>query len=278
MVQTALTVISADVLIRLFTAMSTTPLPFDVRLSFARSGEQLWAHSIALERASPYFRTLFSSGFSECQIDTQESVSSVPGAVTAKSVVQQEVDWSDSDDDGDPVGRPTPQEPGHRYRSINVTAHAYRTYQATWVWIVSGFITFAQLHSRHDGHSNPEASSALPPSSELFRPPPAVSPKSVYRLAHFLELATLRDEALDAFKTGLTVDNVAHQLFSSTSDSYDEIRSAAATFAADHWDDVEGTERMKEMMAKVDAREVDHGGVVMKAVAEALVAKARRGG
>lgn len=108
------------------------------------------------------------------------------------------------------------------------------------------------------------------------RAPPPVSPKSVFRLAHLLDLPALQALALAAFRARLTVGNVAAQLFSSTADLHDDVRAAAAEFAAAHWSRVQGTDEMRRVMAKVAAREVDQSGVAMQALAKAALAQAAR--
>lgn len=66
---------------------------------------------------------------------------------------------------------------------IEVTSASYKTYRAVLCWILSNEIIFA-----------PITSSATPRTfdGDHSRSPAPVSPKSVFRLAHFLEIPTLK--------------------------------------------------------------------------------------
>ncbi len=256
--------------------MALTPLPFDVRFSFPRTGQDLWTNSAILRANSTYFTDMLDSGFAESQA---EIVTYSGSATSARATV--EPDWIDSDEEEPPQA---PLKPQQRVHTIEITDHAFNTYHAVWIWILTKQIHFKPL--------NPSPALALVGTSNQFcsppdpkRPkmtnaatsilgPPPVSPKSVFRLAHLLGLQPLTVKALGAFKSGLTVDNAARQLFSSTAVEYDEVRVAAAEFAAANWVRVEKTAGMMEMMQKVDVGEVDCGGVVMKALAKAALSRA----
>lgn len=256
-----------------------------MRLSFPHSGQDLWANSQILKEVSPYFQDLLENGFTE----SNTALCAYPGSTTGTSV-KHALDWSDSDDD-DP--QPTPLKPQQRVHTVKILNHSFKTYQAVYTWIVTSHILFAPLHplpvtrsgspSHDDAGSGSTASSTpSPPPAKRLRtdrldetatPPSGVSPKSVYRLAHFLGLDELQKLALDAFQSGLTVNNVADQLFSSTADSYEEIRTVAVAFAVEHWEEVGESESMRGKIAQVELGELDHGGRISIALAKGSLKK-----
>lgn len=190
------------------------PIPFDVRFSFPRSGQDLWASSTILSDASAYYKTLLESGFAESQVETGAYLGS-----TTTQTIERSTEWSDSDDDDT---SPVTYKSKQQIRTIVIKDHSFNTYHAVRIWILTKQITFASLRphptasavavtapatsSLSDGRHNTDTSAAWSASA------PIVSPKSVYRLAHLLELDDLKRLALDAFKACLTVQNVAHQL------------------------------------------------------------------
>jgi hypothetical protein len=128
------------------------------------------------------------------------------------------------------------------------------TYRTVLVYLVSSHIDFADLASTLLP-LNPAADETRKESFHRLRQqkvplPLPVSPKSIYRLADLLELPTLKNLALDHFKTQLMVENVARELFSNTSALYNELRAAALDFAVEHWSEVKETEAMKEIQQK----------------------------
>lgn len=255
-----------------------SPLPFDVHFAFPRSGQDLWANSAVLRDSSAYFDDLLSSGFAESQTEQVSYSGRLCGAQDADAAV----DWSDSDDDLGDGERAKAQQ---QIYTIEITNFSFKTYQAVWIWILTKYITFDTLRSSSTVQpstiSSIRVADGPPPrraatSPRVPRSSPPVSPKSVYRLAHLLDLTKLKQQALSVFTTSLTVDNVAVELFSSTADLHREIRTAAAQFAVEHWTEVSKTAKMKEMLQKIEGRELDYGGVISVALAEAALAKLGR--
>jgi hypothetical protein len=254
-----------------------SPLPFDVRFSFPRSGHDLWANSAILKKASFYFRTLLDSGLAESQ---GESCSYSGPKTEMSAATESSFEYSDEEDDGPATSPPSQQ----TLFSTVITDHAFRTYHAVWVWILTKHITFLPLQAERN---TPPASTASSTSAGLEPPAkrrkgdsssdtvPPVSPLAVYRLAHKLDLSELQDKALSDFRADLTVDNAARQLYSSTSGSYDDVREAAVKYVVKHWSKVKKTAGMREAEARVAARELDYGGVVSLALAKAGMAKSR---
>ncbi len=251
-----------------------------MRFSFPRSNNDLWANSTILKKASPYFKTQLESGFAEAV----RKVVTYPGD-TVEPDSASTLAFSDSDDEAATSAAEAPSKPEAKVHTVEVRAHSFTTYHAVWVWILTKRIEFAQLGS-YSAPASPDAASfplALQPAAKRRKTDaaptatPAASPKSVYRLAHLLELDKLKHEALEAFKDRLRVANATDQLFSSTSASYDEVRTAAAQFVTRHWAEVSQTEAMKVKIAQIAAGELDHSARIVMALAQAALAKATQG-
>ncbi|GAA5939422.1 hypothetical protein JCM3775_001706 [Rhodotorula graminis] len=165
-----------------------------------------------------------------------------------------------------PPTRSRPLIPPHM-RVVPIVGTAYRTYRAYLAWLYTGTVAFAPLSSSFQYPSSPPSSSsslpsrtspssastqrraALAPLRTLHpsRPHP-VSPKSLYRLAHFLDTPSLAAQCLAALTDALTVDNVAHELLAppAMGEVYDDVWNVEAGFAEEAWDDVRGSEAMRD--------------------------------
>ncbi|GAA5918934.1 hypothetical protein JCM1841_006691 [Sporobolomyces salmonicolor] len=84
--------------------------------------------------------------------------------------------------------------------------------------------------------------------------PPPVSPKSVYRLAHFLQDADLVQLALDNFKSQLGPANVAYELYSGVACSYEAIRDVVLEIVVDNWKEVSQAQGTGELEQNAGAR------------------------
>lgn len=115
------------------------------------------------------------------------------------------------------------------------------------LWLASSHIDFAPLRSSLQTTATPSRKSRLLTfhTSNPSLPIPS-SPKSVFRLAHHLELPELRALALEAFSSQLTPTNLALELFSSEAIKYDKLRKVVVEVAAKQWAGVKGSEGMKE--------------------------------
>ncbi|GAA6034129.1 hypothetical protein JCM8097_000710 [Rhodosporidiobolus ruineniae] len=265
-------------LLAAFAAYSAGPSAFNVRLAFPRQFREIWSSESVL-RQSPYFSTLLSSGFAETS----------GGNLLSDSRQLDLSSFDDSDDETDstlPKPPPTlslPTSPTHK--TITVTETAYSTYLAVVCWLQCRHIVFGSLTSsyRSTGSSSRKAATkrrfadafpesfddGQPPSSS---PPAPVSPKSVYRLSHLLELPALSSLALSSFSSQLTTANAAYELFSSTSACYDELCTAALDFVLKHVEEVFESEAMKEMERKAEADELtSQEGMIWARLARRLV-------
>ncbi|GAA5897626.1 hypothetical protein JCM5296_003742 [Sporobolomyces johnsonii] len=240
------------------------PQNLDVCLVFPREGRRLWASSKVLAEVSPYWQTqLASSGFREHVEDKEKS-----RKMTAIS------DDSDDELDDNPSSPPRtladspPPPPGTR--TIPITGTMYQTYRALLCWLYTGQLQFAPLTSTF--LRTPSSEADLPNSASSSAPsallsarrarlsalsslpalaafpslsPPVVSPKSLYRLSHFLEIPTLKSLCLAALRENLTLDNVAREMLGSFSEVYAEVWDLEIKWARNSWASVRAGEGMK---------------------------------
>lgn len=221
--------------------------PNDVVFYFPRCKRELWANSTALAQASTCWATLFDSGFAESETQARDS--------TASQVTIEQIDGDDSDDECDSLPlkgvavRQNSSIPAG-VKKVVVKNAVYTTYRAVLLYTQSGYIDFAPL--------------AAPPSASLTRKaslaarmtalkagqtaglPLAASPKSVYKLAHRLEYASLAKLALASIESQLTPENVVYQLTTDIS-IYDDVRKSLVSFATANWDTVREMETTREL-------------------------------
>ncbi|GEM09382.1 BTB/POZ-like domain containing protein [Rhodotorula toruloides] len=247
-----------------FTSLS----PNNVRLFFPRSGHSLCANERFLASSSPYFETLFVSGFSE-----DKTLATDP-AVDGDAEEPPPYTFDDSDDETDGLlgnrsldGKK--ESPALACKTITVTDTAYSTYFAVLVLLVTGKVTFASGRAcRSLPPPRPITRSASPRSTAIASAiaaqtaptPPPVSAKSVYRLAHLLELDTLASLALSEIRSQLGVENVAYALYSDVAATYPEVRSAVLDFAVEKWEKIVGAEATKEMEGLAEGGQADAAG------------------
>lgn len=101
---------------------------------------------------------------------------------------------------------------------------------------------------------------AIAPWSSLYphRPKP-VSPKSMYRLAHFLEIPALQTIAVEALRQQLAADTVAFEVFDDPMpEVYDEVAATEIDFAMANWSKVKASRAMRN----VQDRMVEEGATV----------------
>lgn len=116
-------------------------------------------------------------------------------------------------------------------RYVIVKDAPYRTYEATFRWLLTGSITFAKL-----------TSARLPDQDKACS-----SPKSVYRLAHQLEFHDLRKIALANYRQQLTADNVVSELFSTICTVYPELKETALTVLQQRWAEVRQRRKLDQL-------------------------------
>ncbi|GAA5820074.1 hypothetical protein JCM11251_005471 [Rhodosporidiobolus azoricus] len=271
-----------------FAAISLTSTPHDVLLQFPRSGHELWS-SEAVLRASSYFEDLFSSGFSE----TATSSQSVGFKAAKKGLPSKTFVDSDDEDDRSPY-LPKPRSHASTtsaasvsfpHITVAITEAAFSTYLAVVCFLQCGSVTFATLKSARtdsgqasDGAPKPKnrrrnrnrQSSA--PTTKPTLPHP-VSPKSVYRLAHFLSLPTLCTLALDNYRSQLTPSNATVELFDPFCALYPEAKDAVLDYIAANKREVGEAEATRQRLEKVEAQQQDGGGEQAEEAVWASLAK-----
>ncbi|GAA5917583.1 hypothetical protein JCM6882_001987 [Rhodosporidiobolus microsporus] len=160
------------------------------------------------------------------------------------------------------------------YHQVTIKGRtAWSTYRAVLTCAMSGRIEFSRLRSSYinerDRHKG-----MMDESDEDFVDcprycPMGVSPKSVFRLSHLLQMEELAEKALTEFRQRLTADNVLHELLSPTAAKYDELRKEAMTFATNNWDEVKRSSGFKEIKAKVANGEMPHAAPILMELLEA---------
>ncbi|GAA5830852.1 hypothetical protein JCM5353_000590 [Sporobolomyces roseus] len=258
-----------------FAASLRSRVSSNVCFDFPRIGRQLWANETVLRKASPYFENLFSSGFAE------DSASSTKVSSESSSDLPPYT-FEDSDDEMDPVfqktNSPESATPSSLppFKTITITDATYSTYYSVLCWIGTGHIVFAPLHSTSSASDSAGEKEVVKESKSKKKArrreatlnaleqvngplPPPSSPKSVYRLAHFLELPELVNLALQNFKSQLKADNATYELFSDVASSYPEIRDVALGYVVENWKNVIKSKSYEVIRSKADKGEGDVG-------------------
>ena len=150
--------------------------------------------------------------------------------------------------------------PGASFKTIEITQHCYETYLALLCWIGTGRIAFAPLRSTFVNESTGEGEEShtraklIEDSLELADPrsPSLVSPKSIYRLADYLQISKLSQIALANFTSQLTHDNVLQELYSDLAGKYPAIRDITLDYTVEHWKEIVKTRGYEEVSKKGD--------------------------
>ncbi|GAA5928045.1 uncharacterized protein JCM15063_006067 [Sporobolomyces koalae] len=246
--------------------------PQDVCLNFSKSSKRIWASSRVLTKASPFFRSLLSSGFAEGSGST----------MTAHPVnphFPYTFDDSDAEDDGKPeeeTAKKTNIPVPSGVKVVNVTDTAHSTYFAVLVWISTEVIEFAPIRStfyKEIGNSDTaQARAARTAAVKALRDRPqteeftVASPRSVYRLAHLLELHDLAKLALENYAHQLTISGVLYELFSDVSYSYPDVQELVLNYVVKNWENAKKTKSWKVIQARAGCEGAprDAGIVAMK--------------
>lgn len=229
-----------------FTVLSSLPYPNDVRFVFPRpdgTSLELWANSTILGEASPYLKTALESRFVEGSKESAKRRKKDKGAaIEQPSVYDAE---GDSDAEGDDViaeferGSKKVHD-DHQYHELTPEA-CYTTYRAFLAWLHSGHIVFAAPHNdlAHPASNAAERLQVL--RQTLANKPSAVlptSPRSLFELAHLLDVVELQHLAFHAIERQLTRDTVASLLFSKTAMRHEAVKKEAVDFATQQWGQV----------------------------------------
>lgn len=133
--------------------------------------------------------------------------------------------------------------------------------------LCAGYIRFAPLSSRASLLDEPYCDRKAYVENFLHvypsLPLPA-SPKSVYRLAHMMDLRKLQHLALEAFQQQLDSTTAFIEYFTNSSEPYEEIRSATWHYIVRNWEEVKKGKGMEAV-----ERMVDEGKIACKPGLEA---------
>jgi hypothetical protein len=143
------------------------------------------------------------------------------------------------------------------YHEVVISSTAYTTYKSILLWIHSSYINFAPLSSSgpHNMEADVEGSDHSAPADENLI---SASPKSVYRLAHLLDLPELCQLALDSIESQLTPFNVALELFGNLAGVYDDLRKIELDYFIANYDAVLKTTTMDVVKQRAIAGELTH--------------------
>ncbi|GAA5954917.1 hypothetical protein JCM3765_007811 [Sporobolomyces pararoseus] len=230
--------------------------PSNVCLYFPRTRSRLWTDEHTLRTASPYFETLLSSDFAE-------STPSRALDINAEDEKDQEPSppstYADSDTEEEYTTVSTPTKDGAAeaksfecfpYKIIKIHDTAYSTYEAVLLWISARYINFAPLLSNFSlvrDQSVAKIKNSLSPGL-----PPPVSPKSVYRLAHLLEIPELKKLALANYSSQLSTTGALLELYGDVSCTYPEVQDIAMSFVVKHWDQIKLGLAMQKIRQKME--------------------------
>ncbi|GAA5915549.1 hypothetical protein JCM6882_005934 [Rhodosporidiobolus microsporus] len=254
--------------------------PHNVCLTFPRASApplRLYSNRDFLVKTSPYFRDLFASDFREASpAAPAEAAVELDDAASAMSTDSgNDDDDLDSDEENNKLylelsPPPSSHKPPAGVHEIEITEAAYSTYRAVLTYVQTGFIDFAPLKSTclprfptAQRTRSVEVTARASRVNSAVLPP---SPKSVYRLAHFLGLDDLQRLALAHIRSGLRVDSVAFELADKTTNLYDEVQYMVVAFILANYSEVEDSAAYKKVMRRISAGEVPQAGSVMVAL------------
>ncbi|GAA6005675.1 uncharacterized protein JCM10292_006734 [Rhodotorula paludigena] len=163
---------------------------------------------------------------------------------------------------------------GFSYKQVKMTQAAYSTVRAVLVWMQTAFIRFAPLSSSclplNSNAKKTRSDHVLDALRKDPKLPLLCSPKSVFRLAHLLDLDDLETTCVAHFTSQLSVETAPSELFSELSRLFKPWRKATLDWVVEHWDDVKKSQKWKDMMERIADDDVDGAGAVMVELMGAL--------
>ncbi|KAJ8296376.1 DNA replication licensing factor mcm6 [Rhodotorula toruloides] len=249
-------------------------VPNDVALAFPRNQQVLWSTESTLAASSSLLGTLLQSDFKEGVACTN-----LDGVFTSLDLTCADLPFDDSDDETDKSELVKPVK-AHAstlapFKLIKVTENCFVTYAAVLACLSSRHIAFAPLLSSFIDETNRSRTAARRAHLERFveqhpnLPLPA-SPKSVYRLAHYLGLEQLAKVALNNLESQLTPKNAACELFSRLACCYPQLRDVVLSYVVENWEKVVESGAWKEM-----EKDADEGKLPAEFVKTALLLAAK---
>lgn len=210
-----------------------------MRFYFPKTTSELWANSGILlsSVAGPHFKAILRSEISE--------LTTGGGANTGepnKHAVAPDEEFNDSDDETDErhpppkVARTSPAP--HAFQEIIITSAAHTTYAALLNYLYYAKLDFARLRS-----NRPRGPVTTSTASHQ------VSPKSLYRLSHYLSIPVLSVKCLQAIEAAIRPHNVAEELFGDVARDYGQVRKRLIDYTVAFWDEIKDTEALKSIQA-----------------------------
>ncbi|GAA6032230.1 hypothetical protein JCM8097_007135 [Rhodosporidiobolus ruineniae] len=244
--------------------------PHDIKLVFASSSStnnHLWTSAASLSRLSPYFKTLLSSEFSEAV--TYHEGESIDSAAAPSEDNAVDRDEDDSDHEADDAffsssSKPVQSSAGSLpYRQITITDATFSTYRALLAHAATGHLRFAHLRSARSARSSDHLSYLKRQVTSTPNTPLPVSAKSIYRLAHFLDIPDACSLALRDFRRQLTPEVATIELFSPGIAHHDALRTTALDYVVKSWPDVKGSEAFRAIKQRIRDGELPHAAQIM---------------
>ncbi|GAA5832446.1 hypothetical protein JCM11251_006457 [Rhodosporidiobolus azoricus] len=169
------------------------------------------------------------------------------------------------------------------FRQLTITSHSWSTYRAVLGHVLSARLRYGPLRSlrgtpdlvtsytdsleallagksgaedvdKGKAKDKGEAPGDYSPPERLL--PLPVSPKSVFRLAHFLQMDKLADHALVELSEQVHAPNIAAELFGNVAEKYDEVRKVVMDVAVANWREVSKSEGMQQVREKIRSGEM----------------------
>ncbi|BGP17807.1 hypothetical protein JCM10213_001692 [Rhodosporidiobolus nylandii] len=223
------------------------------------------------EESNPQSHKPDALGAADAEADGGGAGAADGGAAGTKD---EDVVYEDSDDELDEiVARKAPNllkatdgDAEVEYRQIVIKDAAWSTYRAVLAYAASGEIALGCLSSWRKAFSLTRAARRNELEHDLeLNPlfPLLVSPRSVYQLAHLLQMDDLARRALDEYRIQLTTGNAVHELFSDSVQKFDELRAAAMTFCAQNWHEIKRTAAMEEVRERIAKGELPHAAPIL---------------
>lgn len=154
------------------------------------------------------------------------------GATVLEHTEERDVD---SDDDNDELKESIHTQP-LPIRRVIVKSASYKTFRALLFYISTSQISFSPLSSLFSDLEDPVPHLIpLAITHQSLTLPAPVSPKSINKLAHKLDIQPLCQLALASFSLQLSEKNALEELFSEASICYEEIKEAAMMNCLTHW-------------------------------------------
>lgn len=238
--------------------------PQDVCFVFPATATKLWASSKVLVNHSAYYRSLLGSSFSESTTHTSSENTETPDSKDETCRLYEESDDETDEQFADEIAkRACESVPNLPHKKVVINDAAFTTYQATLVWMSSRYIRFAPLRSRMETNASDKTESRLQDIVKMVKANPETSlpasPKSVYRLAHLLELKDLQEAALANLCSQLTAHNAATELFSDVASAYPAFRDVVLKYVVKNWSGVRASEAWKRIKEHADGHMLPAG-------------------